>query len=588
MLIKYTARTGKTMVAVFFLLVFVAGILTAGQFGISWDEHTETEILISNMRYVAQTLLPKAVVDQQLTPVLNLFYYERVLNASDVITQSVERDHGQAVYYPSAVLFFAIYHMKKADPELNVEHALYLGRHIYNFIVCFLGWLCLYMLLKRLTGKRIYGIIGVVVLLLSPRFLADSFYNNKDMIAFITCIFMMYGVWRFYEKETNGAAVASGIAGAFAINTRVSLALFLLLAVVYYVFVKVKSKSFGWNEAARIGVAFISVALTYYVITPAAWKDPVSLVKYVFENAVYFGRWNGYVYYLDSVYHPSDIRLPWHYLPVMITVTTPVLFLILLCVGFVRSLKNYRKIRELQLDSSFGFFALTGIFSLISLAVPVLFRSNVYNGWRHLFYIYSGFLLLIVYGFQWLLTSRRKWVQVTAIVCLLIQAGSIGAWMTRNHPYEYAYYNALAGTHPEERFEQDYWNTSQASLIKRLMADNPEGKVCLLYSTTYCATIDYVDYFLTGDEKKRLKLYNLDYLEGVITTYLRKNPAYLVINPSTAKKMHVWGWPLYFDDKQTVFSDLKPAYEILVDGTSIQQLYKLTNDQVLYLLGNHT
>ncbi len=584
MRIHYTSHAGKAVTAAFFLLVLIGGLLTVGQYGVSWDEHTETEILVSNIQYAAQTLLPKAFVNQQMTPVWNLFHNERVLNSPDLIVNNVERDHGQAVYYPSAAIFFAVYHLKKANPSLNIEHALYLGRHVYNFIVCYLGWICLYLLVKRLTGRRLYGLIGVLFLLLSPRFLADSFYNNKDMIAFATGLFMMYAVWRFFEKETLPAAVWAGIAGAFAINTRVSLALFLVLAVIYYIAVKITTKSFGWSCAARIGAAAVSVALAYYAITPAAWKDPISLLKYVLENAVYFTRWNGYVYYLDRVYHPSDIRLPWHYLPIMISVTTPVLLLALIPVGLARLVKEHRRLGELQLNSGAGFVALAAAFSLISLAVPVIFRSNVYNSWRHLFYIYSGFLLLAVWGIQWLLTSPWKWMRVGALVCLLVQAGSIGAWMVRNHPYEYVYYNALAGDRPEERFEQDYWNTSQAGLVKRLMQDNPDGNVCLFYSTTYCATINYVDFFLTDDEKKRLKLYNIDRLESINASYLRKNPAFLVINPSTAQKMHLWGWPLYLDENQTVFSDLKPAYEISVDGTSIQQLYRLDADQVQYLL----
>jgi hypothetical protein len=587
MRIKTTERAGKSMVAAFFALLLIGGLLIAGDYGVSWDERTETEILVSNIQYAAQTLLPKSVVNQKLTPVLNMFNYERVLNSAPSLVQYVERDHGQAVYYPAAAFFFAIYHLKKMNPSLNVEHTLYLARHIYNFIICFSGWICLFLLAKKITGRRLYGLLCVAFAVLSPRFFADSFYNNKDMIAFITCIWMMYAVYRFFERQTLTAAIITGAIGAFAINTRVSLALFPVLAVVYYIAVKLKTKEFGWRSLVYIAAALISVALTYYIITPAAWKDPIGLLKYVLGNAVYFSRWDGFVYYFGNVYHPSVVRLPWHYLPVMIAVTTPVLILILLFIGLYRILKEHRKIIDLQLDSGYGFIVLAAAFSLISLIVPAALKSNVYNGWRHLYYIYSGFLLLAVWGLQLLLSTQIKWVRIASILCLAAQLGCVAVWMISNHPYQYVYYNVLAGSHPEERFELDYWNTSQSRLIKKVLAENEDKKVCIIYSTTYCATIEYADFLLTDDQRSRLKLYNLDSLQGTNPSYLRNNPVYLVINPTTAKKMHWWGWPLYLDADQTVYSSLKPEYEIMVGESSIQQLYRLNEQQVHYLMETH-
>jgi hypothetical protein len=93
------------MAAAFFALLLIGGLLIAGDYGVSWDERTETEILVSNMQYVAQALLPKSVVNQQLLPVLNMFSSERVLNTPPSLLGYVERDHGQAVYYPAAAFF---------------------------------------------------------------------------------------------------------------------------------------------------------------------------------------------------------------------------------------------------------------------------------------------------------------------------------------------------------------------------------------------------------------------------------------------------------------------------------------------------
>lgn len=561
----------KRLTALFFILLFIGGILAAGDYGVSWDEKAETQILVANVLYAAQTLLPRTMVQEHLFPVLQMFYKEKVFERPGLIPGNVERDHGQALYYPAAAVFFAVYHLKQADPSLNIERALYHGRHIYNFIVCYFAALCLYSLVKKLTGRRRYGLICLGMLLLTPRFSADFFYNNKDMVAFAAGVFMLCAVYRFFERQTFPSALWAGVVSAFAVNTRVSLALFLPLAGVYYMV-----KNPEWKSLLRLGILALSSLAAYWVITPAAWGDPISLVKYVLGNAVYFTRWDGYIYYFGQVYHPSVIRLPWHYLPVMIGITTPLAILALAGAGLFR----LGKIKE----PGAGFIALVAVFSFLSLLVPMLLRSNVYNGWRHLYYIYSGFLLLAVWGVKWLLESPRRWVKAAAIACIAVQAVVTGFWMVRNHPYEYTYYNVLAGARPEVNFELDYWNTAQSRLIKKAMEENPDKRICVFYSTSYCATIDYADFLLTEDQRARLRLYTTDPMVTPAPIDFENSLCYLVINPTTAKKMVLWGNPLYLDEDRTQYFDLIPAMEITVGDSAIQQLYPLNEKQARYLM----
>ena len=64
----------KRLTAVFFILLLIGGVFTAGDYGVSWDEKAETQILVSNVQYAAETLLPKSVVEGRLGPVLQMFY----------------------------------------------------------------------------------------------------------------------------------------------------------------------------------------------------------------------------------------------------------------------------------------------------------------------------------------------------------------------------------------------------------------------------------------------------------------------------------------------------------------------------------
>ena len=59
---------------------------------------------------------------------------------------------------------------------------IFQGRHLYNFLICVLGYICFYFALKKIMGNRWYALAGMALISLYPRFYAYQFYDIKNMI----------------------------------------------------------------------------------------------------------------------------------------------------------------------------------------------------------------------------------------------------------------------------------------------------------------------------------------------------------------------------------------------------------------------
>src|SRR5690606_25142502 len=83
----------------------------------------------------------------------------------------------------------------------------------------------------------------------------------------------------------------------------------------------------------------------------------------------------------------------------------------------------------------------------------------LYDSWRHLYFIYPGFVILMAYGFNELLKKRLKYLLWP--LCVL-QFFIIGRFMVTSHPFQHVYFNNFV-SHEEDylmhNYELDYWGT---------------------------------------------------------------------------------------------------------------------------------
>ncbi|NCX96633.1 MAG: tetratricopeptide repeat protein [Chitinophagia bacterium] len=99
-------------------------------------------------------------------------------------------------------------------------------------------------------------------------------------------------------------------------------------------------------------------------------------------------------------------------------------------------------------------------------------QVSLYSAWRHFLFVYPSMCILASIAINDLLDFHHapyfKWGVVG--VCLLCMAKPI-MWMIKNHPYEYTYFNAMAGGFKKAyyEYETDYWEITAKKVVDHLM-----------------------------------------------------------------------------------------------------------------------
>ena len=451
-----TATHGRALVCLAFVLAAVLGLFLVDGCGIGVDEKTERRILDVNIKAYAQVLGGE---DSAL--------YQSLGDIPD-IDDYVERDHGQAQSYPVWPL---MYLARQQDNMAAMENIYHMGLHL----LFLLGLFGLYSIVRRLTGSRGAGLIGAALLYGNPRFFAESFYNNKDVALMSLCLIVFWMGLRFVQENTWNSCILFGIAGAVAANTRaLGLAAFGVCGLVYLADVTARR---AWSRRAFLrGLAAVAAwLLAFVLLTPACWHDFFGFWQYYLGATANFdaARWNGWFLYRGAVYNPTENPIPWHYIPWLMIITTPLLILAAAAVLPVLAAVRCGKSRARWLSTPMLFCMGLGLFALLPLGYAMLARPNLYNGWRHMYFIYGTVVIFAGLCLHGLWQSRRKWLRTALAAVLALHFVFYAGFIALNHPNEFAYFNVLAGPHPEERYDADYWNIAQYTVMDEMLARDP-------------------------------------------------------------------------------------------------------------------
>jgi hypothetical protein len=467
-------------VAAAFAALLGVGLAVFRDYGISWDEElSRTHNGLPNYLYLAHG--DRARLEN--TP---------------------EKYHGPAF---EIVLMFA-----EKGLRLEDSRPAYFVRHLLTFLLFYAAVLAFYGTLRRRLDSRWLGLAGALFLVLSPRIFADAFYNSKDLAFLAAYLLALASLSRFLHRPTWGNALLHAVGCGFAVAIRIVAVVVPFLTVVVLaaqVFARRKRgdpANFPWRLA--LGYSALMAGFTT-LFWPALWPNPVLHFAYAFwEMASY--AWNDYVLYLGREVRARE--LPWHYVPVWVGVTTPVFYTLLFFVGLGRLGREIARRRWEFVAGRPEDLAWLGALVLPVGAVIGL-RSTLYDGWRHLYFVYPPMLYVAVLGFAALAEGARRLTQrfrpalpVFLVGCAVPLLAT--AWaMVRDHPYQNIYFNYLAGPDMQTikgRFEMDYWGLSCREGLERLLAADPSPEITV-YADGECAPPWDIVLILTPEQRARLR-----------------------------------------------------------------------------------
>jgi hypothetical protein len=519
---------GWRVVAVYFLGLLVVGLVVFRDYGVPWDEPRQRLVGGVSARFVLQTVAPSWPLPAGLP--------DKALADFD------DRDYGVAFEMPAVAAELLL--------GLTDSRDIYLLRHLLTYLVFLGGVFAVYRMATRRFDDRRLGLCAATMLVLSPRFFAEAFYNSKDIV-FMACFAVATNTMlAFVTRPRMSTALAHATATAVAIDVRVAAILFVPMTLALCLVDGLKRRNGPARLAALTAVFLGSAAVLVVLLFPWLWEDPVGRFLDVVRNMSAFQRFSDRVRYMGGSIMPDD--LPWHYLPVWIAISTPLLYLVLSVIGGAATLRTLAS-RHIRLWADPGEMQDLVFLGLLVLPVGLVMstESVVYDGWRHL-YVYPSLVLLATRGLVVAASLARSVRFGREAVALLVAAclSSTVIWMVRAHPMQNVYFNGLAGHDWRRSYEVDYWGLGNRIALEHLLAHDRNQTVAVRAESS--TALEHALLLLPPPDRRRVRVVGKDEPARYVLTNYRG------VDVDTA------------DDQ----SNRRLFYQLVVDGEVILSVYE--------------
>jgi hypothetical protein len=463
--------------------LLLAGLLTFGDYGLSWDEP---------FFYSYAESIPRAY------------------QGWDTLDESVYgRSPGDHQYYGPAYLLLGGPLKLTIQAFGGMDDAS--AWHLVNFFSFILGVFCLYRLGTRFMTPSLAA-VNAAFFALQPLLWGHAFINPKDipfMTAFLAAVTLgLEWVDSLVEKKSSldahifhaksqraqsflffktifanfaapwhrppgqvlremfrassmdkllFAILSLGIASAIRVIGPLAGALVFVYFLLTLIRIPRTARAFSLIHLSAYILA--SIALMF-ALWPFLWADPLNrladVLVHMSDNPTELA-----VLFIGQIWRANE--LPARYFPQMLALTLTEPFIPLALLGGLRL--GWQIIKKKQDWAAplvlFLWFAPLAAYNIIK--VPAM-----YDGIRHFLFILPPVFILCGVGLQWLHDKMRARLDLQKIhwgvlLFLLLLPGLVG--IIRLHPYQYTYYNLLAG--PTYRvYENDYWLTCYKEAVE--------------------------------------------------------------------------------------------------------------------------
>jgi hypothetical protein len=371
---------------------------------------------------------------------------------------------------------------------------LFETRRLVGAVVGVIGLAVTWRLARRVGGP-LAGLAALLLLSLCPIYYGHMFMNPKDAPFAVAMVVLMLGLVRLaeeYPEPSPRTILIIGLGAGLSIGSRILAGLALVYALIGFLPMFIDEiRTQGIREA---GVRFLHVVYVLipglvlgYLIMGLIWPWSIIEPQNPFLALTYFSHFfeKPWKEMFDGAL-VSVPDMPWSYLPTLFALQMPEVLLALAIGGAIgtfimlarRGAPARRKTILLMLTLA----------ASLPIAIAMVKRPALYNGIRHFVFVIPPMAVVGGFAFAFAMNrlgqTRRGWQPVLlAAFCfgLLLSLGE----MIRLHPYQYTYFNHIAGTvrGADDRFMLDYWGLAfkQASdELREQLAEKqevpPEGR----------------------------------------------------------------------------------------------------------------
>ena len=338
-------------------------------------------------------------------------------------------------------------------------------RHASSAVLGWVAILCAALFAQLIAGWRA-GLITLIIMLLSPRFVGDSLMNPKDIPFAAGYMMAIYNMAAVLERMPNprrwnliGLAAGLGMALAIRAGGLLPFAMLGLFAGLHFWLKNGGVAAFS-NGAVlkKYALVVIGTGLAGYVLALLFWPFALQApLKNPFEALSKFSELEVKIRVLFEGVNMMSDKTPWDYPLKWIIYTIPLAAI----AGFIGSLvllpRLFKKYNPLWV--SLALFA--GIFPVFY----VIYKNSViHDGWRHLTFAYPPLCVAAALFWNELATffAEKKYAQWAVYGAMGLLLADSGAFIAANPKFPYTYFNPIVGGTKGAfgKFETDYWGVS--------------------------------------------------------------------------------------------------------------------------------
>jgi hypothetical protein len=446
-------------VAVFFGIFFVVGLFSYSDYGVSADEATQRGIGEVSLSYVNR-VIPLPFLDHPVAmdgPPESIFETQR------------DRAYGVAFELPAEYLIQAF--------GIRDAQAFHF-RHLLNFLLFYVAVYFFYRLLCIRYQNQMIALLGAALIVLSPRIFGDAFFNDKDLVFLSLFVIASFTLVQWLTKPNYQSLILHALACALAIDVRI---MAIILPALTMVVVPIWQKEQGLSIKkiiAQLLIYVICLILLVIAFWPWLWTNPLGHFLEAFWRMARFENVME-MRFLGKIIDGG--KLPWSYVLVWLGVTTPMLYSVLFFVGVGAIAYQAWKLRLQVLREPGPFQDMVFLVLFFApLGAVIILHSVLYNGWRQMYFIYPAFIVIATRGLYalWNICKDRQLLKPLLVCLVTFCLLHTTYWMVRWHPYQYLYFNVLAGE-SSKRFDVDYWGVAYREPILAILNQDPTKKYAI-------------------------------------------------------------------------------------------------------------
>lgn len=531
----------KYLIFFSFLLILFSGLFSVKDYGSSSDESDQRHSGFVELNYIGEKIAPK---------ILNRYKGDRVY--IDLYDENYKERFSGHILNTVSAFFEVIFKIEDIRDVFIFKH------HIY-FLLFFFSLISFYKICQIRFENWYISILGVFIIFLSPRIFANSFYDPKD-IPFLSMLIFSVHFGLLFFKNTNlkylfyfsifNSLVISGIR-IFGIISPI----LILSSIILYTFIV--KENFKKN-ITLISLCLILSIIFSIILKPYLWNSPLTNFLNTFKYLNEFGNiWSIPNLFFGEIILSRDV--PWYFSIVWISITTPIFYTILFLIGLFFYLVNFLKyFKNNFLNKTFYYDSIFLSLLIIPIIGSIILRESSFNSWRHLYFIYPYFVIFCLIGFENILyylkiNSLKKYFYIFFLIILFFNL----TWIIKNHPYQYAYFNVLAGkSNLNKKFDIDYHGLSYKQNLEFIINNDESDKISIVNNSIN--KLQLIKYSLNKKDRERFIMdQNIAKPDYIITNFfLDKIKKYKKISADIIKNEYV------------LFNVIK------VDGNVINAVYK--------------